>query len=423
MMKLRRPPMGWNSWDCYGASVTEAEVRANAEYMASHLKEYGWEYVVVDIQWFEPKADGCEYREGAELVMDEFGRLLPAVNRFPSAAGGRGFAPLGEYIHSLGLKFGIHILRGIPRQALRENCHIKGTQLRALDVADDRLLCEWNHDMCSLNYSLEGAQEYYDSIFQLYAEWGVDFVKVDDISRPYHEGEVELIRRAIDGCGREMVLSLSPGCTPISAGPHVSTHANMWRMSDDFWDKWSSLREMFDLCRSWFPYTGGGAFPDADMLPLGRIGIRSVGEPRYTNFTREEQKTMMTLWTIFRSPLMFGGDLTMNDEWTLSLLQNKHILHVLNHSHAGREVLRKGNIIVWTAGDDNGRDRYLAVFNVGEIYARYTPELSFIGVEGGYTAYDLWEDRDAELSSPLVLPPHGCGYFRVTPEEAGQRAF
>ena len=97
--------------------MTEAQVMQNAEYMAKHLKSCGWEYVVVDIQWSSPTAVNHEYEPFAELCMDEYGRLIPAENRFPSAKGGAGFKPLADRIHSLGLKFGIHIMRGMPRQA------------------------------------------------------------------------------------------------------------------------------------------------------------------------------------------------------------------------------------------------------------------------------------------------------------------
>lgn len=413
----KTPPMGWNSWDCYGASVTEEEVRKNAEYMARYLKEYGWEYVVVDIQWFEPTADSNEYHNGAKLVMDEYSRLLPAENRFPSAANGAGFKPLGDFIHSLGLKFGIHILRGIPKQAVVENTKIYGSTATAREIADTASTCSWNGDMYGVDSYRPGAQEYYDSIISLYAQWGVDYLKVDDISRPYHKGEVELIRRAIDKSGREIVLSLSPGNTPVAEAKHVCAHANMWRMSDDFWDQWKPLREMFDLCRDWFPYVGDGHWPDADMLPLGKIGIRSAGGARMTDFTRDEQKTMMSLWTIFRSPLMFGGDLTMNDGWTLELLQNKEILRVLKHSHAGREVLRRGNEIIWAANDDNGTDFYLAQFNVGEGEETICTPLSYLGIEVECKVQDLWENTISCTEGEVVstIAPHGVAYYRVSP--------
>ena len=210
--------MGWNSWDCYGAAVNEEQVRENARYMAKNLKTYGWEYIVVDIQWYEPNAVSHEYNRNADLVMDEFGRLMPAANRFPSAAGGSGFRPLADNIHSLGLKFGIHILRGIPRQAVRRNTVVKGTDCRAAEIVDFGDVCCWNGDMCGIDMSRRGAQAYYDSIFQLYAEWGVDYVKVDDIARPYHREEVEAIAGAIENSGREMVLSLSPGAAPMIFG-------------------------------------------------------------------------------------------------------------------------------------------------------------------------------------------------------------
>jgi hypothetical protein len=230
------PPMGWNSWDCFGASVTEQQTKDNALYMAQHLKKFGWQYIVVDIQWYEPLAKGWEYRKDAPLTMDAYGRLLPAVNRFPSAAGDLGFKPLADFVHSLGLKFGIHILRGIARQAVRLNTPVLGTSVRAQDIADTSSTCAWNGDMFGVDTSRAGAQEYYDSLFQQYARWGVDFVKVDDLSRPYHASEIEAIRAAIDHCGRPIVFSTSPGATPLADADHVSTHANMWRISDDFWD-------------------------------------------------------------------------------------------------------------------------------------------------------------------------------------------
>lgn len=271
------PPMGWNSWDCYGASVREDEVRANADYIAKNLKQYGWEYVVVDIQWYEPNAKSDQYNPHAPLVMDDYSRLMPAVNRFPSAAEGQGFKPLGDYIHSLGLKFGIHILRGIPRQAVAQNTKILGTDYTAADIADTSSTCDWNTDMYGVDPSKPGAQEYYNSIFQLYAEWGVDYVKVDDISRPYRKDEIELIRSAIDNSGRPMVLSLSPGPTPVAEGEHVSKHANLWRMTDDFWDRWDLLYGMFERADAWSDYIGPGHWPDADMLPLGGSELEAPG--------------------------------------------------------------------------------------------------------------------------------------------------
>ena len=358
------PPMGWNSWDCYGPTVTESEVKANADYMADHLKKYGWKYIVVDIRWYvdNPKTHG--YNETDPIFnMDKYGRLLPAVNRFPSAAGGKGFKPLADYIHGLGLKFGIHIMRGIPKLAVERNTPILGTDYTANEIYDTKVLCAWLHDMYSVDAAKPGAQEYYNSLFKLYASWGVDFVKVDDIARPYHKKEIDMVRKAIDKCGRPIVLSLSPGETPIKDAEHVSTHANMWRIIDDFWDNWPQLEEHFALFEKWIPYMSPGHWPDGDMLPLGRIGIRAErGNSRMSMLTKDEQYTLMSLFFICRSPLMFGGNLPDNDKFTLNLLTNKEALNVLNKSTHNRLLFHHGGKIAWTADASNGHDKYVALF-------------------------------------------------------------
>ena len=230
------PPMGWNSWDCFATTVTEVQIKAQADFMAGQLARHGWQYVTVDIQWYEPEAKSFDYLKDAKLVMDEWGRLLPAPNRFPSAANGAGFKALAGYVHGRGLKFGVHLLRGIPRQAVERNTPVKGAPERAADIADQNSLCAWNGDMYGVDIAKAGAQAYYDSVFALFAEWDIDFVKVDDIAQPYHQAEIEAIRRAIDRAGRPIMLSLSPGETPLADGAQMSRQANLWRISDDFWN-------------------------------------------------------------------------------------------------------------------------------------------------------------------------------------------
>ncbi|AHJ98273.1 NPCBM/NEW2 domain-containing protein [Hymenobacter swuensis] len=359
------PPMGWNSWDCYGPTVTEAEVKANADYMARNLKSSGWEYVVVDIRWYvgNDTAHGYNEKDPAWNI-DAYGRFVPAPNRFPSAAGGQGFKPLADYLHVRGLKFGIHIMRGVPVVAVQRRLPILGSKATAADIYSKEGQAGWLRDMYTVVAGRPGAQEYYNSLFQLYASWGVDFVKVDDLSSPYHKPEVEMIRRAIDRSGRRIVLSTSPGETPVAEARHVAAHANMWRTVGDFWDSWEQLKEHFEVCNRWAPYIGVGAFPDADMLPLGRLGIRAErGDDRMTRFTRDEQYTLMSLWSIFRSPLMFGGDLPSNDAFTLSLLTNKDVLAVNQRSTHNRQLFREHNLIAWTADDPATGDKFLALFN------------------------------------------------------------
>ncbi len=372
------PPMGWNSWDNFATTVTEEQTKQQADVMARDLKAHGWEYIVVDIQWYEPGAKSHAYRSDAVLVMDEFGRLQPAVNRFPSSANGAGFTELAAYVHGKGLKFGVHLMRGIPRQAVEKNLPVFGTEVRAQDIANTDSICPWNPDMYGVDMSKPGAQAYYDSVFGLFADWGVDYVKVDDISRPYHdnEAEIEAIRSAIDKTGRPIVLSLSPGATALSAAEHAKNHANLWRISDDFWDRWLPVREQFTKLENWNEFRVPGAWPDADMLPFG---VLNLGE-RSTRFTEDEQRTVMTLWSIARSPLMMGGDLTKMDAFTLSLLNNDSVIAVNQNSSGNRPLFEKDELVAWVADVPGTADKYLAVFNkrdrvrLGAEYADFVSE-------------------------------------------------
>jgi alpha-galactosidase len=359
------PPMGWNSWDAFGTTVTEAEVRAQAETMAAEFRRYGWQYIVVDIQWYEPGATGYGYRAGVPLTLDAWGRLSPAPNRFPSAAGGQGFRPLGDFVHGLGLKLGLHLMRGIPRLAVTKNLPILGTPHHAADIADRTSVCPWNPDMFGVDMAKPGAQAYYDAVFELLASWGVDYVKLDDMSRPYHDHEPEIaaVRRAIDRTGRAMVLSLSPGETALTAAEHVRRHANLWRISDDFWDNWDALREQFARLVQWNVHRGTGYWPDADMLPLG---VLDRGR-RTTRLTKDEQFTLMTLWSITRSPLMHGGDLTRTDELTRGLLTNPEVLAVNQQSSGNRPLFDRDGLMAWAADVPASPDRYLAVFNARDL--------------------------------------------------------
>lgn len=415
------PPMGWNSWDCYGPTVVESEVKANADYMAKYLKKAGWEYIIVDIRWYvgNDKAHGYNEKD-PDYVLDQYGRFLPSVNRFPSAAGDKGFKPLADYIHSKGLKFGIHIMRGIPVLAVKHNLPILGSKATAKDIYSLDGQCQWLKDMYTIVAGRDGAQEYYNSLFKLYASWGLDFVKVDDLSRPYHTAEVEMIRKAIDLCGRKIVLSTSPGETPVADAKHVQLHANMWRTVDDFWDNWQMLKDHFDVFERWNQYREQGAWPDGDMLPLGHIGLRAErGDPRMTSFTKDEQYTLMTLWCIFRSPLMFGGDLPGNDAFTLSLLNNKEVLSVLKNSDHNKELFRIKDAVAWVADDPQTGNKYLALFNLSDQTSpmKITVQLQQLGLSDTCKVRNLWSKTDLGQFSDKFsanINPHGAGLYKIS---------
>jgi hypothetical protein len=427
------PPMGWNSYDYYNTSVTEEQVRANAAYMAEHLKAFGWEYVVVDIEWYSNDAGTrpeFQYIPFGDDEMDEYGRLIPSPNRFPSSAGGKGFGPLADYVHSLGLKFGIHIMRGIPRAAAEKHCPVLGTEVTAAMVADPSSVCIWNPDMYGVR-ATEAGQAYYDSILSLYAEWGVDFIKCDDIcdSRLYREEpfsgweETRMIHRAIQKTNREIVLSLSPGPAHIDRAWEYCRYANMWRITDDFWDDWKLLKEMFRRCEMWQDHVREGCFPDCDMLPVGKIG-GGFGAERSTNFTAEELRTMMTLWCIFRSPLMIGADMTQMDDSTLALLTNADVLAMLSQECSGKQVYRCDDAAVWCSRNRVTGEIYVALFNLSDAPAEISVDGAAVAEALGTDAipeekslFDLWEkttERQNGTEIRASVAAHGVRAFGVT---------
>lgn len=413
-MIANRPPMGWNSWDCYGAAVTEDIVRQNADYMAAHLKEYGWEYIVVDIQWYQPTALNHQYEAFAPLTMDEYGRLLPAENRFPSAANGAGFKPLADYVHSLGLKFGIHIMRGMPRMAAHQHLPIHGSSFFCHEAANPHSICGWNPDMYGLYCDRPAARAYYDSLFRLYAQWGVDFIKCDDIAReyPHCQREIEVISEACRACGRDMVLSLSPGPAPVEHAEHLKQYANMWRITDDFWDDWRLLKGMFERAEKWCIHAAPGHWPDADMLPLG--ALRQCDNPAdWTHFTPAEQRTMMTLWSMMRSPLMMGGEMTKNDAFTFGLLTNADVLDIGRESFCGHPLRTTADEAVWVAPRRDGQGVYVALFNLSD--EERTVSVAATQYEGGQNATELWTKADCSAADGLsaTLAPHDAVVYLV----------
>jgi len=363
------PPMGWNSYDAFGDNVVESEVRVNARWLADKMQPFGWDTLVVDYRWYDPGAHNNDPngRANAPLVTDQFGRLMPATNRFPSATVDTGFQPLADTMHALGLKFGIHMMRGIPRNSVKMNLPIEGSNFTAAEAANTNDTCSWCPDMFGVRNHAAG-QAWYDSCARLWAAWGVDFIKVDDLSCSYQTAEVEMMRRALDRCGRSIVFSTSPGETPVEQAAHVMAHANLWRVSEDFWDNWKSLKHAFLLAARWQPFVGPGHWPDADMLPVGHLSLnhRSIGDDRFTALTRDEQLTLLSLWCLLPSPLMVGANLPDNDAWTLALLTNPEVLAVNQDAlgAAARQIAATNDLEIWVKPLRDG-SRAVGVFNRG----------------------------------------------------------
>lgn len=420
------PPMGWNSWGAYGETVSESDVKANAQWMAEHLKAYGWEYIVVDSGWYVTNHSVGTNAAAPEFSLDGYGRYTPAVNTFPSAERDAGFKPLADYIHSLGLKFGIHILRGIPKVAVQKHLPIAGTRFHAADAADISDPCPWNPFNFGLDAKEPAAQAYYDSLARLYAAWGVDFLKVDCISsHPYKGAEIRMISRALRKVHRPIVLSLSPGPAPLERAAELREYSQMWRISDDLWDVWRSdtdfpqgVRDQFARAAKWASHSGPGHWPDADMIPIGRLEpAPGWGKPRSTRLTRDEQRTLLILWSISRSPLIIGGNLTLCDDWTSSALTNAELIGVNQHSESSRDVISTDKAAVWLAQPESGDGTYVAVFNLDSAPQTLHYTWKEVGLkETNYSVRDLWEHQDLGSFDGLeaTLPPHGSMIYWVS---------
>ncbi len=420
-----KPPMGWNSYDCFGWSVDENEFKANVDYVATQLKEYGWEYCIVDFCWSYPLKGEIyppnqKYENGVfdvELCLDEYGRPIPAPSKFPSANGS--FKYLADYCHERGLKFGIHLMRGVPRQAVERKLPIYGT-----DYACDSIIsgedCDWLNHNKGIDASKPGSQEYLNSLFKQYAEWEVDYIKLDDAARPYTEGrrkEVEGYHRAIMECGRPMVLSLSPGAishetAPVEDAEHFKKYANCWRIKDDVWDNTKHLRDIFPIAAKWTEAIGEGHFPDCDMLPIGRLlKCGGFGGARDTRLTKGEKEVMLTLWALMRSPLMMGGHLPESKEEDLAFFKQREIIDINQNSTDNRVLARDLKYPVW--GARIKEKEYQAYFNIakGILPKRFT-----VSVPSGSKVTDVWTGEELKVKNGRVsfyLKPMNTKLIRV----------
>jgi len=427
-----RPPMGWNSWDAYGLTIDEPQFRANAKILAG-LKSYGWDYAVIDEGWYlaNPLAKPAEFK----YAWDSNGRLIPDSTRFPSASDGAGFKPLADWIHRQGMKFGIHIVRGIPRGVVKENLPVANSRFLAADVADTGDTCPWDAGNYGVRDTPAG-QAYYDSMMGLYAHWGVDFLKVDCISdHPYKGDEIRMIATAIHKSGRPIVLSLSPGPTNLSHAAEVAQYSQMWRIADDIWDGWAfpgqtfpnGLLSAFDNLAKWAKYAKPGNWPDADMLPWGSLTPHpGWGPPRQSHLTHDEERTQFALWAMSRSPLILGADLTRLDDFTRSLLTNREVIAINQWASASEEVpgssVDAAQFRVWTATAattattwPGPHAAWLAVFNLQD--SEVSRDIPWPPALAGKkdAIFDVWSGAHVVPADRVhvKLPPHGCAVFRV----------
>ena len=412
------PPMGWNSWDCFGFDVNEAEIKATADYMSKNLKDLGYEYIVIDMHWYAPYFSTMNGSHASYYHIDEYGRLQPDTVKFPSSANGNGFKPLADYIHNLGLKFGVHILGGIPKKAVDADCPIKGTSVHASSILQSEKGGYWYETFSPIDLAKPGGQEYYNSIFELYASWGVDYIKADYLA---FQSELIGISRASRSCGRDMIISAVPDRIPEQV---LKENAHMARSGIDLWDQWEWLKRSFIMAAIVVKENEPGYWPDLDMLPVGMLTVKSPrkgAKPHISNLSKDELYTLFSLWYITRMPLMIGGYLPETDNFTLSILQNKEALEVNRHSSNNHQIYQfETNSFIWTADIPDSGDKYLAFFNISDTKGKLNIQSSWeqLGLKDSvYKVRDLWASKDLGIFTDgfsAYIPMHGAGLYKIS---------
>ncbi|MGL5020298.1 MAG: glycoside hydrolase family 27 protein [Luteolibacter sp.] len=431
-----KPPLGWNSFDSYGVYLHEKAAMENLEAMAEHLEPYGYEYFVIDNGWFgEYKLKpGTLYpleKHASDVRLNEFGHVMPSKTYFAG-----GLKPIIDRCHELGLKFGIHMMRGIPRKAYDLNLPIKGTNFTARDIADTnpKNNCTW----CTYNYGVDmskpGAQEWYDGLMQHLADMGVDMIKYDDIV-PY-PAEVEAVAAGIKKTGKPILLSLSPGNNAPVEAINSFRKAHMLRVTQDVWDHAHYLDNCFEAWAKWTGKETDHFWIDMDMIPFGQLlmmspkkemerdgGEKAVrlaghGYRRWQQFSADQMFSFMTLRALSASPLMIGGDLPTMDGFSMRLITDPEMLACNQNGVMGKRVSFNDGIDVWkTPQKRTDQKGWVGAFNRTDRHRTFKLTPESIGLKGKVTAKSVWNGHkeyqvSAESPVEIDINPDGVLFLR-----------
>jgi hypothetical protein len=414
--KLSQPPKGWNSFDCYGIFINEQQALSNLEAFNEKLKPFGYEYFCIDAGWyseyeFQFDPERPIQKDNANLVIDEYGRFIASPRLFP-----RGLKYIADRVHEHGLKFGIHIMRGIPRIAVEQNTPVKGTEYFARDVANTDSICNWCPFLYGIDMNKPGSQEYYDSVIEYLAENGVDFIKADDIIM--FPDEFKAVKQAINNCGRTMVLSLSPGKQAAKVNVEHFRCADMVRLSGDIWDERAALDSGLDRWNIWEDIDEPGLWLDLDMIPFGALQVYAKktknsddnllsgkGSARMCQFTLAEKRSFITMRALAASPLIMGGELTMTPDEDFALITNKHILDCCNNGVIGKQIFYQDCLdIRKTPQHGNNECGWIGVFNRSLSSKTITLTPENLKIKTGLNLFSVWNNSELDFS---------CGEFEI----------
>lgn len=420
-----KPVLGWSSWSFIRREPTAAKLMAQAEALVkSGLAKFGYRYINLDDFWYLG-VDSTKSRKLFGPEVGPYGLWVTDPSRFPPHGDTDGIKVVADYVHSLGLKFGIYLTPGVSKLAVFKKTPIKGTPFTADQITEPSVK-EANYNfggMVRINYDKPGAQEYIDSWADMFAGWGVDFIKLDGITNA-NTGDIKAWSRAIQQSGRSMVLDITQGSYTQAIAPILMKYADQWEFAPDIecyscdeksgrsfpLTKWENIESRFLYATVWQPYSVQGGYNDYDAI--------EVGNGSNTGLTVDERKAQLSLWALASAPLIIGADLTHLEPEDLKLLENTSVLAVDQDGIAAeRFLIPFSNQPVFAKIEPNG-DAIVGLFNIGDQAEEISIEASAIGIsqnERGYLLDNLWtgEMNKTDGSISAVVPSHGVVLYRV----------
>ncbi len=414
----RTPVLGWSSWSFLRQHPTADLIKAQA--LALHnsgLQKIGYKYVNLDDFWYI-----CPGAQGPNV--DSYGRWVTDPSKFPAEGDTPGIKAVADYVHSLGMKFGIYVTPGISRQAVSQNTPIKGTSYTAAQIAEPSVK-ENNYNckgLVRIDYSKPGAHEYTNSWVEMLAAWNIDYIKIDGMT-DNNADDVKAWSDAIRQSGRPMVLDVTQGHLTTAIAPTLMKYANQWEFPPDVecyrcekhgssypLTSWADVAKRFNYVAEWQPYAGTGGFNDYDSI--------EVGNGSDDGLTPVERQTQISLWALGAAPFILGIDLTHLDPTDLEkYLENSAVLAVDQDSIAAKRVLNNGNQQVFSKKEPNG-DAIVGLFNTGGKAQEVSVPASTVDLPengSGYSLNDLWTGETKKTSSTIsaVVPSHGVVLYRI----------